>query len=140
MLSIQSINRRGEVREKVKALIEAGTGLEGVPVLFSREQPENNSHKFINVYFLAGDVEQGFQRREDSGKLVVRIGLRTTGDVDASLDAIAVDIVKQLGDGEGRLEDSVDEFSEIRWEYGAPENSTVSFLALIYTVEYTEQL
>ena len=138
MLSVKAIERRAIIRKKVKDLIEAHEELKNIQVLLSREQPQTGHKKFISVYFLAGDVEETYQHRTDSGKLVVRIGLKSVGDVDAELDEIAIKVVSQLGDAEFLLDNSVDEFSEVRWEYGAPENSSVTFLALIYAVEFTE--
>lgn len=136
-VQIAAIEKRKAIRDKTKELLKAGPErLGSLEVLFSRELPNRDANGFINVYFLAGNVEQSRGNRDDSGQLVVRIGCRTAGDVDSDLDDLAKLVVDQLGAPVDRLAGQVDKFEEVRWEYGAPEQSTVSFLALIYQVEY----
>lgn len=135
--SVVGIEKRAEIRAKVKELLGLGPSeLTTLEVLFSRDQPSSRAMGFINVYFLAGDVTQEHNNRGDDGRLVVRIGYRSSGDVDSELDDLAKLVVQQLGEPVNRLDGVVDEFTETRWEYGAPEGSSVSFLALIYNVQY----
>lgn len=142
--SVAALRKRREIRDTVRQRIVDGTDFSDDQVLGSRDQPLGELKKFVNIFFLGVDRDtQNHSHHGDGGKLVVRIATRNAtarGNADAlcvddELDELAVPIIEAL-EVDDSLGSLVDQFNSSRHEYGEPQGSAFTYLALMYDVEY----
>ncbi|MCV6612017.1 MAG: hypothetical protein OIF55_14670 [Amphritea sp.] len=143
-LAAEALRRQFDIRNKVDQLIKQALGntLPGLEVLRSRDHPMDSGDHLVNIFFIEGDVDQDIGRQTDRGRLVVRLASRNgvgrggvASAVDDELTSLGAQMLDVLAEGEN-LGGLVKNFVLNRWEYGEPEGSVYTYLALVFAVDY----
>lgn len=146
-LAGNALRRQRTIVDTVELLTRQALGplLPTLQVLRSRDHPGDIRDHLVNLYFLAGDVDQGFGTQEDDARFVVRIatrnGVKRAGaalPVDDELRSVGADLLDVLAADED-LGGIVGKFVLSHWEYGEPKGSTYTYLALIFAVEFVTE-
>lgn len=97
--------------------------------------PEGVDH-YANVFFNKGDIQQQGDFRDDAGTLIIRIATVSQRNVDDELDDLGHHIETVI-DQSYNLGGIVSDITQTNWHYGMDEQTGHSWLAYIYTVNYS---